>query len=77
MTLISKEETIEKILSEYPDAHYPQWYAAIIEKIKPIEKRGEGYWIGNYTPYKCSNPKCNHYVDSIVPYCPHCGNRNA
>ena len=55
MILISKEEAIEKILGEYPDAHYPQWYAAIIEKIKPIEKRGEGYWIGNYTPYRCSN----------------------
>lgn len=40
------------------------------------EKRGEGYWIGNYTPYRCSNQKCNHYVDSKVPYCPYCGNRN-
>lgn len=62
-------------------------YNKLIERLTALEyfyaentqqnkKRGEGYWIGNYTPYRCSNQKCNHYVDSKVPYCPYCGNRN-
>lgn len=33
--LIDKEQAIQTILGEYPDAHYPEWYADIIRKIEP------------------------------------------
>lgn len=33
--LIDKELAIQTILGEYPDAHYPEWYADIIRKIEP------------------------------------------
>ena len=33
--LIDKELAIQTILGEYPDAHYPSWYADIIRKIEP------------------------------------------
>lgn len=33
--LISRQAAIEKILGQPPEAHYPSWYAAQIEKLPP------------------------------------------
>lgn len=34
--LIDKELAIQTILGEYPDAHYPEWYADIISKLPSV-----------------------------------------
>lgn len=30
---ISKEKTLNKIMSQFPDAHYPSWFASIIKEV--------------------------------------------
>lgn len=30
---ISREKALREIMGEYPDAHYPDWYASIIKEI--------------------------------------------
>lgn len=34
--MIYKQDAIDAILGEYPDAHYPEWYADIISKLPSV-----------------------------------------
>lgn len=36
--MIYKQDAIDAILGEYPDAHYPTWYADIIRELQPVHK---------------------------------------
>ena len=81
---ISREKVLDAILGEYPDPHYPSWYANIIIKIPiaDITEVKHGKWIdttffdSSYSPiYECSI--CHKEVAdrhiALHKYCLHCG----
>ena len=74
---IYRQDAIDAIMSEPPDAHYPSWYADILWKLPSAEPRKKGKWI-YYDPngFKCS--KCGRYLeigcgDVKMNFCPNCG----
>ena len=82
---IERELAIEAIMSEPPDAHYPQWYA---DKIKAIPVADvapvvHGHFVhdgprfaGGVDWWHCSN--CGGLasgVETRFVYCPKCGAR--
>ena len=83
---IERESAIESIMSEPPDAHYPQWYA---DKIKAISAAGvaqvrHGRWIEpqrlyyGAKQYACSLCLAEafwdkHRITEKYPSCPNCG----
>ena len=84
---IKREAVIEAIMSEPPDAHYPQWYVYKIKSIPAadvVEVR-HGRWIQPHwknSNYCCNCSECGReamYADyqwdknGIYPLCPHCG----
>ena len=74
---IEREAVIKAIMSEPPDAHYPQWY---VDKIKStsatdvVEVR-HGRWVCVDTDteqfFLCNRCKKKEYWESN--YCPNCG----
>lgn len=84
---IKREAVIEVIMSEPPDAHYPQWYVDKIKSIPAadvIEVR-HGWWIcinKGYGEYECSvchgmDSNCSDYYGTHAvteqEFCPNCG----
>ena len=84
---IKREAVIEAIMSEPPDAHYPQWY---VDKIKSIPAADvaevlHGRWIcinKRYGEYECSvchgiDSNCSDYygIHAVTEqeFCPSCG----
>ena len=84
---IKREAVIEAIMSEPPDAHYPQWY---VDKIKSIPAADvaevrHGRWIcinKRYGEYECSvchgmDSNCSDYygIHAVTEqeFCPNCG----
>lgn len=80
---LNKQTALDAILAEYPDAHYPEWYAAKIKAlpaadVAPVvhgrwERDADGDWY-------CTN--CDEVVAICEsgrertyrkPYCPNCG----
>ena len=93
MAYIEREAAIEVIMSDPPDAHYPQWYA---DKIKAISAADvspirHGRWVttsGEVFPgssqflcYSHKHEECGfQYVDmneNEYDFCPNCGCRMA
>lgn len=76
---IEREAAIAAIMSEPPDAHYPQWYADKIKSIPAADVAPvrHGRWI--YEPVEFSLVKdirCSvfrRYVKVPENYCPDCG----
>ena len=77
---IKREAVIEAIMSEPPDAHYPQWY---VDKIKSIpaadvvEVRHER-WEKHGSKWQCTGCKVLMSIDgtpqeNLLYYCPNCG----
>ena len=77
---IEREAVIEAIMSEPPDAHYPQWY---VDKIKSIpaadvaEVRHER-WEKHGSKWQCTGCKVLMSIDgtpqeNLLYYCPNCG----
>ena len=76
-------DALNAILGEYPDAHYPSYYA---EKIKDIHAADvapvrHGKWekkrhkiFGSTYDFVCSRCGCDYALAQYV-YCPHCGAR--
>ena len=73
---IKREAVIEAIMSEPPDAHYPQWY---VDKIKSIPAADvaevrHGRWLCVDTDteqfFLCNRCKKKEYWESN--YCPNC-----
>ena len=84
---IKREAVIEVIMSEPPDAHYPQWY---VDKIKSIPAADvvevrHGRWTQPHwknSNYCCNCSECGREAmhadyqwdkNGIYPLCPHCG----
>lgn len=84
---IEREAAIETIMSEPPDAHYPQWYADKIKSIPATDVAPvrHGRWIcirKGYGEYECSvchgeDSDCSDYYGTHVvteqDFCPNCG----
>ena len=77
---IKREAVIEAIMSEPPDAHYPQWY---VDKIKSIPAADvaevrRGRWIEEDGIQICSECGEEHeWEDYRAPYCDTCGAKMA
>ena len=84
---IEREAAIEAIMSEPPDAHYPQWY---VDKIKSIPAADvaevrHGKWIQPHwknSNYCCNCSECGREAmhadyqwdkNGIYPLCSNCG----
>ena len=84
---IKREAVIEAIMSEPPDAHYPQWY---VDKIKSIPAADvaevrHGKWIQPHwknSNYCCNCSECGREAmhadyqwdkNGIYPLCSNCG----
>ena len=60
--LIDKQNTINIIMGEPTDLHYPSWYAELVKEIQPESQQKKGKWIrvgGYVTPggdpvWRCS-----------------------
>ena len=77
MDLIDRQQAIDAIMGEYPDAHYPDWYASKIRALSSVQpERKTGRWIGKY-PVTSACSECNYLIhDSkvkVFAYCPNCG----
>ena len=74
---IKREAVIEAIMSEPPDAHYPQWYVDKIKRIPAadVAKVRHGRWLCVDTDteqfFLCNRGKKKEYWES--DYCPSCG----
>lgn len=79
MDLIDKQQAIDAIMGEYPDAHYPDWYASKIKALPTAQPEPhEGEWIVHLykvgvSRYECD--ACHARCDIIYPYCPYCGEK--
>ena len=75
---IEREAAIESIMSEPPDAHYPQWYADKINSIPAVDVatvrygRWENITGGMITLGDCSECKVRQPVIG-TNYCKNCG----
>ena len=87
---IKREAVIEVIMSEPPDAHYPQWY---VDKIKSIPAADvapvrPGEWLKAEDDYCglniiqcsiCHEEWCFEIDDDVIDlnyhYCPNCGSK--
>ena len=77
---IEREAAIEAIMSDPPDAHYPQWY---VDKIKSIPAADVaparyGRWEKRGSKWQCTNCKVLMSIDgtpqeNLLYYCPNCG----
>lgn len=77
---IKREAVIEVIMSEPPDAHYPQWY---VDKIKSIPAADvvpvvHGRWEKHGSKWQCTGCKVLMSIDgtpqeNLLYYCPNCG----
>lgn len=75
---INTEKAINAILREAPDAHYPEWYAALLmelpdDDVAPVK---HGVWIMHTDEllgltYECS--ACHIETMCNGNYCPNCG----
>ena len=83
---IEKRAALDAILAEYPDAHYPEWYAAKIKTLPAAEVTSvvHGRWIlpkrGFPSQRVCSvcantvrQPTYDARQYTPYPYCPYCG----
>lgn len=77
---IKREAVIEAIMSEPPDAHYPQWY---VDKIKCIPAADVApvrheRWEKHGSKWQCTGCKVLMSIDgtpqeNLLYYCPNCG----
>ena len=77
---IKREAVIEVIMSEPPDAHYPQWY---VDKIKSIPAADVALvrhrrWEKRGSKWQCTGCKVLMSIDgtpqeNLLYYCPNCG----
>lgn len=77
---IEREAAIDVIMSEPPDAHYPQWYADKIEAISAadVAKVRHGRWVKRGCKWQCTNCKVLMSIggtpkENLLNYCPNCG----
>lgn len=86
---IEREAAIAAIMSEPPDAHYPQWYADKINSIPAVDVAPvrHGKWMewfpgdcalimtGEEMLYRCSCCDVKYSDAEGYKYCPNCGSK--
>lgn len=77
---IKREAVIEVIMSEPPDAHYPQWYVDKIKCIPAVDVAPvrHGRWEKHGSKWQCTGCKVLMSIDgtpqeNLLYYCPNCG----
>lgn len=82
-TYIKKQYAIDIIMGEFPDAHYPSWYADLIRQIPSddVAPVVHGFWINiptykaadgkYYKAQECSVCKAIYVSDPNKPYSNH------
>lgn len=84
---ISREAAINAVLSEPPEAHYPDWYAAILKELPAadVEPVRYGRWVRPHwrnSSYCCDCSECGGEAmhreyqwnkKGIYQICPNCG----
>ena len=77
---IEREAAIETIMSEPPDAHYPQWYADKIKAIpaSDVSQARHGRCVKRGCKWQCTQCKVLMSIDgtpkeNLLNYCPNCG----
>ena len=75
---IEREAAVESFMSEFPDAHYPSWYAEKLKELPTADvaevRHGEWIKYPHNSGIYCS--RCRHkrrYKDANDNYCPNCG----
>ena len=75
---IEREAAVESFMSEFPDAHYPRWYAEKLKELPTADvaevRHGEWIKYPHNSGIYCS--RCRHkrrYKDANDNYCPNCG----
>ena len=66
--LINRQDAIDVIMGEYPEPHYPAWYAEVLKKLpstKPERKTGK--WILDEDPHDgdCRCSVCLMAIDQM------------
>jgi hypothetical protein len=86
---IEREAAMQAFLAEKPDAHYPGWYAGLLEEIPAADVAPvvHGRWVSphwNNSNYCCNCSECGGEAmhkeyrwnsKGIYPICPKCGAR--
>lgn len=86
---IEREVAIQAFLAEKPDAHYPGWYAGLLEELPAADVAPvvHGRWVSphwNNSNYCCNCSECGEEAmhkeyrwnsKGIYPICPNCGAR--
>ena len=82
---IKREAVIEAIMSEPPDAHYPQWYVDKIKSIPAVDVAPVRHakWVDNYCTACGMMPMGDEMwknrdfepplFERFMDYCPSCG----
>lgn len=78
---IEREAAMQAFLAEKPDAHYPGWYAGLLEELPAADVAPvvHGQWIadgdGYHWTYNCSICawKDGYPFNERHNYCPNCG----
>lgn len=75
---IERGAAVESFMSEFPDAHYPSWYAEKLKELPTADvaevRHGEWIKYPHNSGIYCS--RCRHkrrYKDANDNYCPNCG----
>lgn len=80
---IEREAAMQAFLAEKPDAHYPGWYAGLLEELPAADVAPVVHgrfvhdgprFVGGVDWWHCSN--CGGLVsgaETRFDYCPHCG----
>ena len=80
--LINADDIVYESIDSSDTTRYEYYYGTgilavrkeDIEAMQTIEPK-TAHWIGEHTPFRCSNPECGHYSDSRTRYCAHCGSK--
>ena len=76
---ISREAAISAIIGAHPDAHYPDWYAAILAKLPAADVAPvvHGRWDISKGPLgdMCKCSACGSLPSLPTKFCPYCGAR--
>ena len=81
---IEREAAVESFMGEFPDAHYPSWYAEKLKEIPAADvaevRHGEwvhtnmsASWHGKDECSECQYHTADRVDLSCFNYCPNCG----
>lgn len=71
---IDRKAAMSAVLSDVPDAHYPEWYAAILAKVPvaDVAPMVHGRWV-HHDDGVVTCSECGNAESSEGRYCSYCG----